>query len=77
MRNDGGDLSLLKHELGDEDGVWIVSLAPGEIPAVEAIPGEKRAAEGAKVLWRCHDLKANVQRPTPNVQLSIQKIIEH
>jgi hypothetical protein len=38
---------------------------------------EKRTPEPANFFWRCHDLKANVQHPTLNVQLSIQKLIEH
>jgi hypothetical protein len=44
---------------------------------VTAKPLQKRAVERASVFWRCHDLKANVERSTPNVQLSIQKMIEH
>jgi hypothetical protein len=52
-------------------------LAPRKIAAVAAKPAEKRVAERANVFWRGHDLNANVQRPTLNVQLSIQKIIEH
>jgi hypothetical protein len=35
-------------------------------------PANKRAAKKGKVLWRCHGLGANVQRPTPNVQCRIQ-----
>jgi hypothetical protein len=77
IRDNRGNLGLLEHYLGDEDGVRIARLAPGKVAAVAAIPAEKRAAERANVFWGCHDLKANVQRPTLNVQLSIQKIIEH
>jgi hypothetical protein len=73
----GGDLSLLKHELGDEDGVGIAGAAPWQITAVAVIPAQKSALECARICGRCHGLKANVQRPTLNVQLSIQKIIEH
>jgi hypothetical protein len=43
--DDGGDLGLLEHELGDEDRVRIGSAAPGKIAGVLAIPGEKRAPE--------------------------------
>jgi hypothetical protein len=68
---------LLEHELGDEDGVGIAGAAPWETTAVAAIPAEKKVAERANVFSRSHDLNANVQRPTLNVQLSIQKIIEH
>src|SRR5256885_2849722 len=45
--NDGGDLGLLKHELGDEDRVRIGGAAPGKIAAVFAIPGKERSAKGA------------------------------
>ena len=45
IRNDGGDLRLLEHELGDKDCVRIAHLAPGEIAAVAAKPAEKRAAK--------------------------------
>ena len=43
--DDGGDLGLLEHELGDEDRVGIAGAAPGKIAAVVAIPGEERAPE--------------------------------
>jgi hypothetical protein len=52
-------------------------MAPWQITAVTAKPLQKRAVEHASIFWRCHDLKANVERSTPNVQLSIQKVIEH
>ena len=41
----GGDLSLLEHELRDEDGVGIPAVAPGKIAAVFAVPRKKRAAK--------------------------------
>ena len=72
-----GDLGLLEHQLGDEDRVRIARAAPWQVAAVTAKPLQKRAVERASVFWRCHDLKANVERSTPNVQLSIQKMIEH
>jgi hypothetical protein len=77
IRNHCGDLSLLEHELGDEGGVRIAGAAPRQVTAVAAIPAEKGALERANICGRCHGLKANVQRPTLNVQFSIQKIIEH
>ena len=77
IRDDGCDLRLLEHELGDEDCVRIAGLAPGEIAPVAAIPAEKRSLESADGSWRFHVLKENVQRPTLNVQLSIQKVVEH
>jgi hypothetical protein len=72
-----GDLSLLEHKFGDQNGVGIAGLAPWEITAVAAKPAEKRSSERANFFWRCHDFESNVQRPTLNVQLSIQKLIEH
>ena len=71
IRDDGGDLRLLEHELGYEDCVRIAGLAPGEIAPVTTIPANKRAAKNGKVFWRCHGLEANVQRPTLNVQWRI------
>src|SRR5207244_12932357 len=44
IRNDGGDLSLLEHELRDEDGVWVARSAPMEVAAVAAIRTEEAAA---------------------------------
>jgi hypothetical protein len=77
IRDDGGDLRLLEHELGNEDCVRVARAAPRELAAVTTMPAEKRSLESAYGLWGFHDLKANVQRPTLNVQLSIQKVIEH
>jgi len=77
IRSDSGYLSLLEHELGDEDGVWVARSAPEEVAPVTAIPAEKRTLKRANVLWRWHHLTANVQRATPHVQLSIQKLIEY
>src|ERR1044072_1765526 len=45
--------------------------------AMAAKPMEERAAKRTNFFWQCHDSKANVQCPTLNVQLSIQKLIEH
>ena len=44
-----GDLSLLEHEFGDENGVRIADLAPWEVPAMTAKPAEKRAAKRRNV----------------------------
>jgi hypothetical protein len=43
--DDGSDLGLLEHELGDEDRVGIGGAAPGKIAGVLAIPVEERAPE--------------------------------
>ena len=52
ITDNGCNLGLLEHELGDEDGVGIASLAPGEGAPVAAIPTQKRATEDAKVWSR-------------------------
>ena len=52
IRDNGGNLGLLEHELGDEDRVGIASLTPGEGAPVAAIPTKKRAMEDAKVWSR-------------------------
>ena len=70
--NDRGDLRLLEHELGDENCVRIAGPAPGEIAPVISIPTQQPTTKNGKVLWRSHALKANVQRPTLNVQRRIQ-----
>ncbi len=36
----GRDLRLLKHELGDEDRVWIARATPGKIAAMAPKPAE-------------------------------------
>lgn len=38
IRDNGSDLRLLEHELGDEDGVRIVPASPGKGAAVRSIP---------------------------------------
>jgi hypothetical protein len=70
IRNYCGDLGLLEHELGDEDGVGIGGLAPGKIAGVLAEPGEERAPEWRGRWSRVHADKetSNVQRPTSNVE---------
>ena len=45
IRDNGGNPSLLEHELGDEDGVGIASLAPGKGAAMAAIPIHQGRAE--------------------------------
>lgn len=74
--DNGGDLSLLKHELRDENSVRIASTTPRKMATIMAIPAQKSALERANIFRRCHGLNANVQHPTLNVQLSIQKMIE-
>ena len=45
IRDNGGNLSLLEHELGDEDGVGVPSLAPGEETTICMIPTRQGRAE--------------------------------
>jgi len=45
IRDYGGDLGLLEHNLGDEDCVRIACATPGEIPAVAMIPTRQCAPE--------------------------------
>ena len=45
IRDNGGNLSLLEHELGYKDGVRIASLAPGEETAVCMIPTRQGLAK--------------------------------
>ena len=45
IRDHGGDLRLLEHELGNEDRVRIAGPAPGEIAPMTTIPANKRAAK--------------------------------
>ena len=76
IRDHGGDLRLLEHELGNEDCVRIAGPAPGEIAPMPTIPANKRAAKNGKVFWRCHGFGSerptpNAERPMPNSELSI------
>src|SRR5438477_12383252 len=62
IRDDGSDLGLLEHDLGDEDRVGITSTAPWEIAAVLTVPTKKR---GTKNFLLCHversrDISTNV-----------------
>jgi hypothetical protein len=52
IREDSGDLGLLKHELGNEERVGVAGLPPWQVAPVSAIPTQKRATEAANVLWR-------------------------
>lgn len=65
IRNDSGDLSLLEHELRNEDGVWVARFAPRQVAAVATIPAEKKAAKRANVFRTNHPF---AERRTPNVQ---------
>ena len=45
IRDHGGDLRLLEHELGNEDRVGIAGATPREIAPMPTIPANKRAAK--------------------------------
>ncbi len=47
--DDGGDLGLLEHELGQELRVGVVApAAPGQVSLVAVVPGEEVTAEGGR-----------------------------
>jgi ribonuclease HIII len=74
IRNYCRHLRLLKHELGDENGVRIVGFAPREMTAMKRKPDGKRTTKSRNVFERGHNLAENVQRPTPNVQRRIRML---
>jgi hypothetical protein len=51
IRDHTGDLSLLEHALGDEDGVGVARVPPGKVAAVFTIPAPKTAMKRANVFW--------------------------
>ena len=70
IRDNGGNLSLLEHELGDEDGVGIASLAPREGAAMAAIPAKQGELEVADALRKVKvDRTFNAQCSTSNCRL--------
>lgn len=52
--DNGGDLCLLEHELGDEDGVRVPRVTPGKVASVRLIPAQEGAAKGTDVWERLH-----------------------
>ena len=54
IKDNGSDLSLLEHDLGDEDSVGMARATPGKITAVFTIPGEEDAAERGGVRKMIH-----------------------
>src|SRR5215468_3468888 len=74
IREYGGDLCLLEHELGDEDCVRIAGPPPGKIPPMIAIPANKRATKNGKFLWRFHawERTSNPQRSTSNAEFRVE-----
>ena len=49
LRQHAIDLRLLQHDLGDEDVVRVVGLAPRQIAAVAAVPRQQPLAESAAI----------------------------
>src|SRR5262249_17207719 len=74
IREYGGDLCLLEHELGDEDCVRIAGPTPGKIPPMIAIPANKRATKNGKFLWRFHawERTSNAQRSRSNAEFRVE-----
>ncbi len=59
IRENGGDLGLLEHELGYENRVRVAGASPGKIAAVFAEPTRERGAELLNIdcrSWLNHDL---------------------
>ena len=65
--DNGSDLRLLEHELGNEDSVGIARPTPGKIAPVGAIPAQERTSESAGVFF---EIKICCKRSTLNVQRS-------
>src|ERR1700681_3338521 len=49
--HDAVDLRLLQHDLGDQDVVRVVRLAPRQIPSMSPVPGEQPLAKAAALGW--------------------------
>lgn len=49
---DGFDLSLLQHDLGDPDGIRVAGPAPGQIPGIALEPSQETGNEGLKFIHR-------------------------
>ena len=49
LRDDALDLSLLEHDLRDEDGIRVGDAAPGEDASVARVPGGNSGVEGVGV----------------------------
>ncbi len=57
FRQDAVDLRLLQHDLGDEDVIRVVGVAPGQITPIFAIPGQKPAAKALAYLRRWQGMR--------------------
>jgi hypothetical protein len=56
IREHCGDLGLLKHELGNQDGVWIARPSPGKVAAVFAIPAQESPVKCVGISNCVHDV---------------------
>jgi len=60
IRDHGGDLRLLEHELGNEDCVRIAGPAPGEIAPMPTIPAQQATTKfGRLETHRCRQTNTN------------------
>ena len=72
IRDDGGDLRLLEHELGDEDCVRVARAAPREITAVATMPiGECTPKSDYWTRHRSTQINTNLRTALLNSFLSV------
>ncbi len=55
IRNDGGHLGLLEHDLRNPDGIGVFGFPPGEVPGVFFKPPKQAGLDFSFELRRCHD----------------------
>ena len=68
IRDHRRDLGLLQHEFRDQDGIRVLSAAPGQIAALQAVPFQKGTAKRGGGQSRIHDdegLTRDEQAVTP------------
>jgi len=66
IRDHGRHLGLVKHQLGDEDGIWVARATPGEIPAMTAIPTQEITAKSGNLQSGGKRPTCKAERPTLN-----------
>lgn len=52
---DGGDLSLLKHDFRDEDGVGVLGLPPRVVASMGLEPSDELVGQELEVGWLFHE----------------------
>jgi hypothetical protein len=55
VRDDGGHLGLLEHDLRNPDGIGVPGFSPGEIPGVLLKPLKEFGLDFSFELGLCHD----------------------